>query len=205
VAASAAKRRLIPLKTEKTYFMLNEEQKLHPAIEQTKQWLDEIVIGLNFCPFAKKEFVNNTIAYVTSSQGQIDKALEELAEQCQYLAENDQVETTLLIFTTGFRQFERFLDLVDYAHELMTSLGYEGQFQLATFHPDYFFDGEPADSASHFTNRSPFPTLHLIREESMEKVLSHYPEPEAIPENNIQLADEKGAKYFKQVLKRIRR
>jgi len=185
--------------------MLNEEQKLHPAIEQTKQWLDEIVIGLNFCPFAKKEFVNNAIDYVTSSQGQIDKALEELARQCLHLAENEQVETTLLIFTTGFRQFERFLDLVDYGHELMANLGYEGQFQLATFHPDYFFDGEPADSASHYTNRSPFPTLHLIREESMEKVLSHYPEPEAIPEHNIQLAEEKGAKYFKQVLKRIRR
>lgn len=177
----------------------------HPAVTQTKQWLEEVVIGLNFCPFAKKEFVNNTIAYVTSNQGQVDKALEELAIQLEYLAKHDDVETTLLIFTTGFRQFERFLDVVDYGNDLLLDLGYEGQFQLANFHPEYFFEGEAPDSASHYTNRSPFPTLHLIRETSMEKVLSIYPNPEEIPENNIKLAEEKGSKFFKQILKRIRR
>ena len=182
-----------------------EQDGLHPAITQTKQWLEEVVIGLNFCPFAKKEFVNNTIGYVTSSQGQFDKALEELALQLEHLAKHDDEETSLLIFTTGFRQFERFLDLVDYGNDLLIDLGYEGQFQLANFHPDYSFEGEALDSASHYTNRSPFPTLHLIREASMEKVLSFYPNPEEIPENNIKLAEEKGDKFFKQILKRIRR
>lgn len=187
--------------------MKNEEQKedLHPAISQTKQWLDEVVIGLNFCPFAKKEFVNNTIHYEVSGQGQIDKALEDFVLQCEYLAAQPDIETSLLIFTTGFRQFDRFLDVVDYANDLIIEQGYEGQFQVANFHPDYLFEGEDPGSASHYTNRSPYPTLHLIREASMEKVLDHYPNPEEIPENNIALAQEKGTKYFKQILKRIRR
>ncbi|WDD97273.1 DUF1415 domain-containing protein [Thalassomonas actiniarum] len=178
---------------------------MHPAIEQTKQWLAEIVIGLNFCPFAKKEFVNDTIHYHVSSAGRIEPALEALMAQCQYLSEHDELETSLVIFSTGFRQFERYLDLLDYANELLVDSGYEGIFQLASFHPDYCFEGEDIDDAANYTNRSPYPTIHLIREASMERVLAVYQQPEAIPENNIALAHEKGATYFKNVLKRIKK
>lgn len=175
-------------------------QDNHPAISKTQQWLEKIVIGLNFCPFAKKEFVNDTIRYQVSNKGMLEAALTEVAQELENLAKHPETETTLLIFSTGFRQFEKYLDLVDFANELLIDLGYEGEFQIASFHPDYVFEGENDDSPANYTNRSPYPTLHFIREQSMEKVLAVYQEPEMIPENNVNLAHEKGAKFFKSFL-----
>ena len=172
-------------------------------IAATKQWVDEIIIGLNFCPFAKKEFINNTIHYHNSSAEQLKSALHELVEQCRYLQKHDKLETTLVIYTKGFRHFERYLDLVDYANDLIVESGFEGVFQLASMHPEYCFDGVDYDDASNFTNRSPYPVIHIIREASMAKVLSVYKAPEKIPDNNITLANDKGTNYFQQVLARI--
>jgi len=169
----------------------------------TKQWLTEVIIGLNFCPFAKKEFVNNTIYYHESKAEQVKSALHELIEQCRYLQAHDELETTLIVYSDGFRRFERYLDLVDYANDLLVDSGFEGIFQLASMHPEYCFDGEDYDDASNFTNRSPYPIIHIIREASMARVLAVYNEPEQIPENNIALAKEKGTNYFQQLLKRI--
>ncbi|WP_206485676.1 DUF1415 domain-containing protein [Thalassotalea sp. G2M2-11] len=178
---------------------------LHPAIVKTQQWLEQVIIGLNFCPFAKKEFVNNTIHYYVCPQARLESALAEFAEQLHYLDQHPEVETTLFICSLGFREFTHYLDLVDYANELLVELGFEGVFQIASFHPDYVFEGEAPDDASNYTNRSPLPTLHLIREQSMARVLSVYPDPELIPEQNIALAREKGSRYFSQILKRIHR
>lgn len=175
-----------------------------PEIEQTKQWLEQVIIGLNFCPFAKKEFVNQTIHYHVSDEEQLKSAVKELLSHCNYLRDNPEIETSLLIYQQGFRDFNRFLDLVDYGNELIVEYGFEGVFQIATFHPEYCFADAGYDDASNFTNRSPYPTLHLIREESMERVLSVYKNPQAIPDNNIALADKKGANYFKNVLKKIK-
>ncbi len=172
-------------------------------INATKQWLDEIIIGLNFCPFAKKEFVNNTIRYHESKAEQVKPALHELIEQCRYLQAHDEIETTLIIYSDGFRRFERYLDLIDYANDLLIDSGFEGIFQLASMHPEYCFSGEDYDDASNFTNRSPYPVIHIIREASMARVLSVYNEPEKIPENNIVLANKKGTNFFQQVLTRI--
>jgi len=177
----------------------------HPAIVKTKQWLEQVIIGLNFCPFAKKEFVNNTIHYHICAQSRLEKTLEEFAEQCEFLSKNSEIETSLFICSLGFRDFNSYLDLVDYANELLIDLGFEGVFQIASFHPDYTFEGEASDDASNYTNRSPLPILHLIREHSMTKVLSLYDKPELIPENNIALARDKGSKYFQQILKQIHR
>jgi len=174
-----------------------------PVVCATKQWLDEIIIGLNFCPFAKKEFVNNTIRYHESKVEQVKPALHELIEQCRYLQAHDELETTLVIYSDGFRSFDRYLDLVDYANDLLIDSGFEGIFQLASMHPEYCFEGEDFDDASNFTNRSPYPLIHIIREASMARVLSVYNEPEKIPENNIVLANEKGTNFFQQVLTRI--
>ncbi len=169
----------------------------------TKQWLDEIIIGLNFCPFAKKEFVNNTINYHLSSKEQAKSALAELIEQCLYLQQHDELETTLVIYQDGFRSFERYLDLVDYANDLLIDSGFEGVFQLASMHPEYCFADVDYDDASNFTNRSPYPIIHIIREASMARVLSVYKNPEQIPEDNIALAEKKGSNFFQEVLHRI--
>jgi len=174
-----------------------------PAILQTQQWLKQIIVGLNFCPFAKKEMLNNTIHYHLCIQKKASIALEEFVKQCEYLARNDEIETTLIVFELGFKSFEKYLDLVDYANDLIIELGYEGVFQLASFHPDYYFEGEAFDDASNFTNRSPLPTIHIIREASMAKVLSIYKNPEQIPDNNIALARQKGTLFFEQILQAI--
>jgi len=94
--------------------------------------------------------------------------------------------------------------LVDYANELVVEQGFEGVFQIATFHPEYCFADANYDDASNFTNRSPYPTLHLIREQGMARVLSVYKNPQAIPDNNIALAEQKGAQYFKSLLAKIK-
>ncbi len=177
--------------------------KENNAILATKAWLEEIIIGLNICPFAKKEFVNNTIHYHLSNQEQVKGALAELIEQCRYLQQHDELETTLIVFPEAFRTFERYLDLIDYGNDLLISSGFEGVFQLASMHPEYCFADESFDDASNYTNRSPYPVVHIIREASMEKVLAVYTDPEKIPENNIVLAQKKGANYFKDVLLRI--
>lgn len=174
-----------------------------PDILKTQQWVEEIIIGLNFCPFAKKEFVNNTIHYELCNEKKMVSALKELAKQFEKLVEEPYIETTLLIFNNGFKTFESYLDLLDYSNELLITQGYEGIFQLASFHPDYYFEGEPFEAASNYTNRSPLPTLHLIREASMEKVLSVYKNPDQIPENNIALAEAKGANHFKSFLQKL--
>ena len=178
----------------------NDESR---EILATKQWLEKVIIGLNFCPFAKKEFVKNTICYHQSNADKIKTALHELIEQCRYLQAHDELETTLIIYPDGFRSFERYLDLVDYGNDLLVDSGFDGIFQLASMHPEYCFDGEDYDDASNFTNRSPYPMVHIIREASMTRVLSTYNEPEKIPENNIVLAQHKGSAYFQQLLTRI--
>ena len=180
-----------------------QNQQPSAEVDATKQWLDEIIIGLNICPFAKKEFVNNTICYHKSEADQIKPALKTLIEQCHYLQEHNEIETTLLIFTEGFRSFDRYLDLVDYANDLLIESGFEGIFQLASMHPEYCFADDDFDAATNFTNRSPYPMLHIIREESMARVLAIYKEPEKIPEQNMALAEQKGSNYFQNVLKRI--
>ncbi|MCP4989005.1 MAG: DUF1415 domain-containing protein [Colwellia sp.] len=192
---------------------MNEEKKtLLPELVATednaeisaiKQWLDEIIIGLNFCPFAKKEFVNNTICYHQSKEEQVKPALKEFVEQCHYLNQHDEIETTLLIYSDGFRSFERYLDLVDYANDLLIDSGFEGIFQLASMHPEYCFADDDFDAPSNFTNRSPYPLIHIIREASMAKVLKVYKDPEQIPEDNIALAQQRGSNFFQDVLKRI--
>jgi len=176
---------------------------IEPEIEQTKQWLEQVIIALNFCPFAKKEFVNQTIHYHLSVEEQLKLALVELLSQCHYLNKHPEIETSLLIYRQGFRDFNRFLDLVDQANDLILEHGFEGIFQIATFHPEYCFADADYDEASNYTNRSPYATLHLIREQSMARVLSVYKNPEAIPDNNIALANKKGAHYFKALLQKI--
>lgn len=174
------------------------------AIGATKLWLERVIIEFNFCPFAKKEFVNNTIAYIESDKIKIVDALEELIMQCYKMREQEEIETSLVIFPKSFQNFDHFLDLVDYANDLIADSGMEGEFQLATFHPHYCFEGEARDDASNYTNRAPFPILHIIREQSLERVLAVYPEPETIPENNIALAREKGSDYFKSLMMAIK-
>lgn len=158
------------------------------VIQTMKKWVESIVVGHNFCPFAKKEVLNQTIRYQVSDAKDPTRALEDCLTEIQFLEKHPETETTLLIFPEGFPDFELYLDMLEMSHILIEKAGYEGIFQIASFHPDYCFADTEPDDAANYTNKAPFPCLHLLREESLSKATEKYPQPEEIPENNIQLA-----------------
>ncbi len=187
--------------------IMSAEQTLnHPdndsnnIIKHTRNWVSQVIVKYNICPFARKEVENNSIGYKLVEHSQIDKALEEFLLECAHLSEQPEIETSLVIFPQGFDTFERYLDLLDFANELIIEQGYEGVFQLASFHPDYCFEGESHDDAANYTNRSPYPTIHIIREASIEAALANYPHPETIPQRNIDFTRKKGAEFFQHLL-----
>ena len=171
------------------------------AISAVEQWVKQVVIGENFCPFAKPAEQNGSILYVTTQSNTLETALMHLIVECERLSESQQYETTLLIFDKGFKIFDDFLDLMSLADDLIVEQGYEGVFQLAHFHPHYCFDGCDEQDAENYTNRSPFPILHLLRESSVEQGLKSISLPENIPNRNIRHARKKGRTFWQNKLK----
>ncbi|MBM7456960.1 hypothetical protein HNR62_002862 [Oceanisphaera litoralis] len=169
-------------------------------IAHTANWVKQVIMKYNLCPFARREVERASIRYVVVEEHKPKAVLQALLAECRLLDEQPEVETTLVIIPRGFEGFYAYLDLVDLANELLFEQGFEGQYQLASFHPDYCFDGEPQDDAANYTNRSPYPTLHLIREASMEQALASYDDPESIPERNIHFARRKGSDFFARLL-----
>jgi hypothetical protein len=169
-------------------------------IKQTQNWIEKVVLGLNFCPFAHKEVENNRVRYVQSDAFQAEAALQDLLKEMHYLEDHPETETTLLIYPLGFSDFDDYLDLLDLANALIEDQNYEGIFQVASFHPNYLFADSGPDDAANYTNRSPYPMLHLLREESLERALENHPNPDAIPERNVKFAREKGLAYMQVLL-----
>ena len=158
------------------------------VIEATREWIEKAVIGLNLCPFAKAVYVKNQVRFVVSTAKHLDGLLEELDRELDFLAAADpeEIGTTLLIHPTllpDFLDFNDFLQLADAAveeHEL------DGIIQIASFHPQFQFEGTEPDDMGNYTNRAPFPTLHLLREASIERAVAAFPEAETIYERNIE-------------------
>jgi uncharacterized protein len=168
-------------------------------IQQTKKWITDVVIACNFCPFAAREVKRNSIHYAVEYDTTLELALQAFMRACIRMDEDASVETTLLIFPDDFQQFNDYLDLVELAEKLLKKEGYEGIYQVASFHPLYRFAGAPAEDAANYTNRSIYPMLHVLREESIEQALERYAEPGNIPERNIEFARKKGAAYMKML------
>jgi hypothetical protein len=160
----------------------------------TRRWLQDMVVGLNLCPFAAPVLRDNSLR-IASSDAQSDEALltAVLAELDQLQSSDESaISTTLLVFTHALQTFDDYLDIADAANDLLAEVGLDGIIQIATFHPDYCFAGEAADDPANYSNRSPYPMLHFIREAQMSRVLANYPNPEAIPDNNIRRLRELG-------------
>ncbi|MGK0306750.1 MAG: hypothetical protein ACI8UG_002508 [Gammaproteobacteria bacterium] len=166
-----------------------------------KSWIDKVIIGLNFCPFAKKEMQRNTVRYAIYASTHVNDALGQFIEELAILDQQQDIQTTLLVFSNGFSDFEEYLDMLGLANSLMEQGGYGGIYQVASFHPDYCFDGEAQNDPANYTNRSPYPILHILRESSIEDALKRYPEPESIPKNNIAKARKLGSSFLKALLK----
>ena len=168
---------------------------------QVNQWLNDVVIGLNLCPFAAKPQRNKQIEIFVSQAREDEALLEDVFNQLLRLDQTptEELETILLAVPNMLSDFWDYNMFIDWVEGIIHQQGWDGIFQVATFHPDYCFaDSEPGD-ASNLTNRSPVPVFHLIREESMEKVLKHYPDPEAIPETNIARVGALSAEERKQL------
>ncbi|GGQ16887.1 DUF1415 domain-containing protein [Shewanella litoralis] len=172
----------------------------HECLAHTEKWVVDVIMKYNICPFARREVERASIRYVAIEHTKVKAVLKALITECQYLDEHPETETTLFILPRGFEGFYAYLDLVDEATDTLIEHDYEGVYQLATFHPDYCFEGEAQDSAANFTNRAPYPTLHIIREASMEVALANYTDPESIPERNIAFAERKGSEFFIKLL-----
>lgn len=172
-------------------------------INATQNWLTSFVIAYNICPFAHREQQRGSIRYQATTNPSPETALETLIQACEYLDTHPETATTLLIFANAFADFDDYLDLVAIAEQLLIDQGYEGIYQLASFHPDYCFaeeDDTPDQEPSNYTNRSPYPMLHIIREADLEQAVAHYPDPEMIPERNIQLTRKLGLKKLQALL-----
>jgi hypothetical protein len=157
------------------------------AIEETRAWVDRAVIGLNLCPFAKAPQVKGQVRYVATEAGDAEGLLAVLVDELNHLAETpaDRIETTLLIHPQVLADFADYNDFLDLAEAAVAELDLEGVIQVASFHPRYRFAGSDADDPANATNRSPYPTLHLLREESIDRAVAAFPEAAAIFEANI--------------------
>lgn len=162
--------------------------------EHTKQWLEKAVIGLNLCPFAKAPHVKNLVRIVVSEARHLDGFLEDLDRELQLLGNTpaSELETTLLVHPTLFPDFETFNQMLEIADDAVVENELEGIVQIAPFHPDFQFEGTEADDISNYTNRSPYPTLHLIREDSIAKAAEAFPDSSAIFDRNIALLEKMG-------------
>ncbi|MDG2776339.1 DUF1415 domain-containing protein [Vibrio parahaemolyticus] len=175
---------------------------INAITQQVDQWLNDVVIGLNLCPFAAKPQRNKQIKIFVSEATQEEALLEDILLQLIELSttEPEKLETTLVVVPNMLQDFWDYNFYIDWVEGLIKQQDWEGTFQVATFHPDYCFGGAAPEDDENLTNRSPYPIFHLIREESMEKVLKHYPDPESIPDTNIArvsaLSEEERKKLF---------
>lgn len=165
-------------------------------IAQTQNWIKSVVIACNFCPFAAKALLKEQIRYAVFPAANVQESLEALMKELYFLDRADDFETSFLIFPNDFKDFSDYLDLVDLAEELLAEQGYDGIYQIASFHPDYCFAGAASDDPANYTNRSIYPMLHILREESVTKALADFPDAEHIPQRNIDFAQQKGLKYM---------
>jgi hypothetical protein len=164
------------------------------AIEDTQKWLLDAVVGFNLCPFAKAVVVKDMVRYRVCASSEPADVLAMLREELQHLAEADpdKLDTTLLIAPKALPDFLDFNDFLADCDEVLMDLELDGVLQVADFHPHYQFGGTEVDDIENFTNRTPYPTLHLLREASIDKAVEAYPDASLIFERNIEVLNKLG-------------
>jgi hypothetical protein len=163
-------------------------------IEQTKKWLTDAVIGLNLCPFAKSVMLRNQIRFEVCESSDPDKVLSVLRQELTHLSESpaSEIETSLLILPNFYKNFSEFNEFLMFSDLELDNLRLRGKIQIADFHPLYQFAGTASNDIENYTNRSPYPILHLLRESSIEHALRSFSQPETIYQRNIQTLHQLG-------------
>lgn len=164
------------------------------VISAVSTWLERAVIGLNLCPFAKAVHRRGQIRYIVSEATEPEQLVRDLTEELQHLhdCDPDVTDTTLLIHPWILQDFAEYNEFLGIADLILDSMGLEGEIQIASFHPDYQFADTHRDDITNFTNRSPYPILHLLREDSIERAVAAYPDPDGIYKRNISTLEELG-------------
>ena len=175
---------------------------LRDPVAETRRWIERAVIGLNLCPFAKAVYVKEQVRFVLSDASTPEALLEELVEELLLLRDTaaDQIDTTLIIHPDVLTDFLDYNDFLDNADAAVEALDLQGILQVASFHPDYQFAGAAPDDIGHYTNRSPYPTLHLLREDSVERAVAAFPDPDVIVERNLQTLQKLGHAGWRALL-----
>jgi uncharacterized protein len=174
-------------------------------IETTQLWVERFVIGLNLCPFARHPFRTNKIKYFTFEGANQEKLTERVVMEINLLLETPPsvLETTLIILPEMLADFDEYLDYLEILEFVLAELELEGLVQVASFHPDYQFEGTDIMDAENFTNRSPLPVLHLLREDSIDRAIEAFPEVGDIPARNIETMKNLGFNQVKKMLNDI--
>jgi hypothetical protein len=172
------------------------------VIARTRCWIEQAVIAFNLCPFARKPYQGEQVRYVVSDATEPEQLLHALQQELEHLRATDPevVETTVLIHPRVLQEFLDYNDFLDVVDALLAEGGYEEEFQVASLHPDYQFAGTAPDDAENYTNRSPYPVLHLLRVEGVARAVSGYANPDRIPERNIARMNEEGAERMRALL-----
>ena len=181
---------------------MEPDAQANDVIAATRDWLEKAVIGLGLCPFAKAVHARGQIRYVVSPAQSPDALVEDLMEELRALdaADPAAVDTTLLIHPGVLSDFEDYNDFLDIADALLDELELSGVIQIASFHPQYRFEGTMRDAIENYTNRSPYPMLHLLREDSVEKAVTTYPDVADIPEKNIETLNRLGHEGWRNLM-----
>jgi hypothetical protein len=158
------------------------------VVAASRQWLERAVIGLNLCPFAKAVYVKRQIRFAVTAAAQAGELLAELRAELDLLAraDPDDIETTLLVHPLALVEFTEYRLFLAEADAAVRGLGFEGLLQIASFHPTYEFAGSATDDVENFTNRSPYPMLHLLREASIDRAVAAFPDAADIYERNME-------------------
>lgn len=172
------------------------------VIARTRCWIERAVIEFNLCPFARKPYEGEQVRYVVSEATDPEQLLADLQQELEHLRQTDPtvVETTVLIHPWVLQDFLDYNDFLDVVDALLEQGEYEEEFQIASLHPDYQFAGTSPDDAENYTNRSPYPVLHLLRIEGVARAISSYARPERIPERNIERMKNLGADHMQTIL-----
>lgn len=173
-----------------------------PEIVATRHWLERAVIGLNLCPFAKAVYVKQQVRFVLSDAEHEDDLLEELAEELLRLRDTpaEEIDTTLLVHPQVLGDFLDYNDFLDRADDLIEALELDGTLQVASFHPDYRFADTEPDDPGNGTNRAPYPTLHLLREASIDRAVAAYPDADVIVQRNLETMERLGLDGLQRLL-----
>ncbi len=159
------------------------------------------MVGLNLCPFARRELVRNRVRFTVSEAETEEQLLADLLAELELLTNDEALETTLLIHPGVLQDFFDYNQFLNHVDRLLVRMGLEGVYQVASFHPAYQFAGTRSDDVENYTNRSPYPMLHVIREDSLERAIAGYPDAERIPQRNVELLDSLGLEKMQALLR----